>query len=271
MNKRFGLVGEKLGHTFSPMIHQEIFKRLGINGQYDVLEFDNDRLPYIIKDLKKDGYDGVNITIPYKSSIIKYLDGLSIEAEKIGAINTISLKDDKAIGYNTDYYGFEMLLKHNNIDVKEKSVLVMGTGGVARAVIHCLNNKNAGNIVLASTNIENAKMKYKNYNIVDYDKLEKLEKMDIVINCTPIGMYKYKSGVLISEKSIKNYDIAIDLIYNPLKTSFLKTAEETGLKIVNGLYMLVAQAVKSQEIWNDIVFDDRIIDEINGLLIKELE
>lgn len=273
---KFALIGEKLSHTFSPFIHNEILKHIGLNGSYGVLEFAKDCMPNIINDLKYQFYRGVNVTIPYKTDIIPYLDEISPEAQKIGAINTISFISNKAIGYNTDYFGFAKLLNFNGIDVEGKKALILGTGGVSRAVIRYLEDNNIKSIKLASRNIDNAKNKYYGYEIYNYNELNKLEKIDIVINCTPVGMHgTIKSNIEefntpIDKSFLTKFEIAIDLIYNPIETVFLKQARELGLKTANGLYMLTAQAVKSQEIWNDIDIDDYVIDRINNLLLKQI-
>lgn len=268
--KKFGLIGEKLGHTFSPVIHKEILNNIKVSGDYGVLEFDRNYVPNIVGSLKEYNYTGVNVTIPYKSDIMPYLDEISYEARKIGAINTIHFIDDKTVGYNTDYFGFGKLLSYNKIDVKNKSALILGTGGASRAVVQYLEDNNINSIQFASTNVENSKSKYDRYKIYSYDKLHELDKTHIVINCTPVGMFKDKDNTPINKEHLSKFHVAVDLIYNPLETTFLRQARELGLKTANGLYMLVAQAVKSQEIWNNTIIDDKIIDKINDLLLQEL-
>ncbi len=270
-NKKFGLIGEKLGHTFSPVIHREILKHINIQGQYEALEFAKDYLPNIIDNLKHGAYIGVNVTIPYKTDIIPYLDEISPEAEKIGAVNTISFSGDKTIGYNTDYFGFGKLLDFNEIDVRGKTALILGTGGASRAVSRYLEDSYIKSVKFASTNPEQSKNKYCGYEIYSYDELNQIEKTDIIINCTPVGMFKDKDNTPTDKSHLTKFSIAIDLIYNPIETMFLRQARQLGLKTANGLYMLTAQAVKSQEIWNDIRIDDSIIDKINDLLIHEIK
>lgn len=274
---KFALIGEKLSHTFSPFIHKEILNHIDIVGKYEVLEFSKDYLPNIVDDLKHQLYRGVNVTIPYKTDIIPYLDSISPEAQDIGAINTINFLGNSSIGYNTDYFGFGKLLNYNKIDIKGKTALILGTGGASRAVKKYLEDNYIKSIKFASTDIEYAKRKYSGYESYSYNRLSSLEKIDLIINCTPLGMYGalnqgyVVNGFNIVDKSfLSKFEVAIDLIYNPLETIFLKEAKELGLKTLNGLYMLVAQAVKSQEIWNDISIDDSVIDKINYLMLKQL-
>ncbi len=269
--KKFGLIGEKLGHTFSPIIHKEILNNINVSGEYGILEFDRSCVSNIVDILKNRNYNGANVTIPYKTDIMQYLDEISDEAKKIGAINTIHFLENKTIGYNTDYFGFGMLLNYHNIDIKNKSALILGTGGASRAVTQYLEDNYIKSIQFASTNVESSKNKYAGYKIHSYEKLNELEKTDIVINCTPVGMFKDKDNTPISKENLNKFDVAVDLIYNPLETTFLRQAREQGLKTANGLYMLVAQAVKSQEIWNNTTIDNEIIDKINNLLLQELK
>ena len=269
--KKFGLIGEKLGHTFSPVIHKEILKHIKVTGEYGVLEFDRSYVSNIVDSLKKQNYSGANVTIPYKTDVMPYLDEISEEAKKIGAINTIHFIDNKTIGYNTDYFGFGKLLSYNKIDTKNKSALILGTGGASRAVVQYLEDNHIKSIQFASTNVENSKNKYAGYKIYSYNELNMVERTDIVINCTPVGMFNDRDNSPISKKHLSKFNVAIDLIYNPLETIFLREANDLGLKTANGLYMLVAQAVKSQEIWNNTNISNDIIDDINGVLLKELK
>lgn len=268
--KKFGLIGEKLGYTFSPIIHKEILKCLNVIGEYNVLEFDRNNVHNIVDILKKQNFSGANVTIPYKTNIMPYLDEISEEAKKIGAINTIHFIDNKTIGYNTDYFGFGMLLHHYKIEIKNKNALILGTGGASRAVVQYLEDNHIKSVEFASTNVENANNKYSEYKIYNYNQLNEVEKYDIVINCTPVGMFKDKDNTPINKEQLAKFQVAVDLIYNPLETTLLRQARELGLKTANGLYMLVAQAVKSQEIWNNTIIDDKIIDKINNLLLQEL-
>lgn len=274
---KFALIGEKLSHTFSPFIHKEILNHVNIAGDYEVLEYAKDYLPNIVKNLKHQLYKGVNVTIPYKTDIIPYLDEISSEAKDIGAINTINFLGNNSIGYNTDFFGFGKLLNYNKINIKGKTALILGTGGASRAVKKYLEDNHIKEIKFASTDLEYAKRKYSGNEIYNYNRLSTLEKTDLIINCTPIGMYGtlnqsyvVKGFDVVDKSFLSKFDVAIDLIYNPLETIFLREAKSLGLKTVNGLYMLVAQAVKSQEIWNDISIDDSVIDKINYLMLKQI-
>lgn len=269
----FGLIGEKLSHSLSPEIHEEIFKGAGIKGNYSLYEIPKEQLYKAVDSFRLLGYKGINVTIPYKLDVMEYLDEISVEAKRIGAVNTIHFKEGRALGYNTDYHGFGMTLSANDIDVTGKNILLLGNGGVAKSVIQYLKDNKASKIYIASRSItgervENPKDIVK---LISYDEIQKIENGYLVVNCTPIGMYPKVGISPIKEELIKKFQAAVDLIYNPLQTEFLKIAAENGLKAVNGLYMLVGQAVKAEEIWNDIKIDKAVVDEIYELLAKNFK
>lgn len=270
MSDLYGLIGGKLGHSLSPMIHEEIFKELNIKGNYHLFEVDNRDLKNAIYGIKALKIKGINVTIPHKIKIIQYLDEISMEAKKIGAINTIYIKGKEALGYNTDYYGFEMMLNKYKVDVRGKRALILGTGGASKAVSQYFMDNDISNIILVSRNIYEAKRKYDDLEIISYDKIKYLKDQDIIINCTPIGMYPNTNISPIDKEDMKKFDVAIDLIYNPDKTLFLKYAREAKVKGINGLYMLVGQAIKAQEIWNGIKISNDKCDRIYKTIYRKI-
>ncbi len=270
MEKLYGLIGEKLSHTYSPFIHKKILHEINIEGHYGVFQVERNNIQHVVSGLKALGYNGVNVTIPYKTEIIDYLDSLSCEAERIGAVNVVKFdRNGKSTGFNTDYYGFGMMLDNFNVSVKHENVLVLGTGGASKAVIQYLIDNGTGEITIASRNIESAKIKYGDHKIVTYDSLSEITDCSLIINTTPVGMHPNTDSTPVSRKHLKNFLCAIDLIYNPAKTLFLKEAEEEGLKTINGLYMLVSQAIKSHEIWNDIKIPEKTINDIINYFEQE--
>lgn len=257
----YGLIGEKLGHSFSPQIHDEIFKRLGTAGKYNLYEAEANELGVLVEKLKDSGVKGFNVTVPYKIRIMNFLDSVSKEAEDIGAVNTVSLKDGFLTGYNTDYFGFGMTLKKEAIEVKGSTVAVLGTGGASRAVAQYLSDNGAGDIIHVSRNAKSKSADIMPYRQVSYDELNNLSG-DIIINCTPCGMYPNVMDCPVSPDVFKGFGAAVDLIYNPEKTVFLQYAEGAGLKAVNGLYMLVGQAVAAHEIWCEASISSEVVEEV---------
>lgn len=249
----YGLIGEKLGHSFSPQIHGEIFKRLGIEGEYRLFELEENELGTAVLEFENQGIRGLNVTVPYKIKIMSCLDMISEEAKKIGAVNTISFGDGLLTGHNTDYYGFGMSLSRSRVEVKDKSAVILGTGGASKAVFQYLEDNGAKSITYVSRNPGIAAR--------GYNEIESL-RADIIINCTPCGMYPKTAASPIPSGAFKGFGTAIDLVYNPEETLFLKLAKKNGLKAVNGLYMLVGQAVAAQKIWNGLELSEAEVDSI---------
>lgn len=242
---KLGLVGEKLSHSLSPQIHEEIMKQRGIDGTYELLEFSKETFTRDFNALKNAGYRGVNVTIPYKEAVIPLLDNISKQAKYIGAVNTVLFEKGLATGFNTDYDGFLSLLDHNNIAVKGKGAVVLGSGGAAKAVVKGLLDLGIYDLTIVSRKKQNFHGNY----TVSYEFFREAKlKCDILINCTPVGMYPNADDCPIPKECIRA-EVVIDTIYNPPKTQLLKYAEELGIKAVNGNFMLWEQAVKAQEIW----------------------
>lgn len=243
---KLGLVGEKLSHSKSPEIHGEIMRQNGVMGTYEMIELPKETFSRDFKAIKNAGYRGVSITIPYKEAVIPLLDEISPQAKYIGAVNTVLFQDGKATGFNTDYHGFLSLLEHNNIEIRGKEAVILGSGGSAKAVVKALMDNGIYDITIVSRSKQNFHGTY----TVSYEFFKEAKhKSDILINCTPIGMYPNVDASPISKEDM-NTGVVIDMIYNPEKTQFLKYAEELGIRAINGSFMLYEQAVKAQEIWS---------------------
>lgn len=266
MSNFYGLIGKRLIHSFSGVIHHLILKKIGKNGEYNLFEVEEKNLNRSVEALKILGCRGANVTIPYKVGIIKYMDEISEEAENIGAVNTIEFTRNKLTGHNTDYYGFGLTLKRYDIDVLNKDVILLGTGGASKAVASYILDKGAKSIIYVSRNPH--KLCSDKFEIISYEELHKIKGGDIIINCTPCGMYPNVDNCPVDEGIISKFNTAVDLIYNPQNTLFLKLGNKLGLNTVNGLYMLVAQAVASQQIWQKREIPLKIVDEIYDELLN---
>ena len=247
MNNRnkFGLIGKNISYSFSRKYFKEKFQKLGLNNckydNYDIPEIEE--FPFVIYH-QEDEFQGFSVTIPYKQSIIKYLDEVEGDAKEIGAVNTIKVtSDNKLIGYNTDVYGFQksiepLLKKHHN------KALILGTGGASKAVAYALEKLNI-KYEFVSRNISDSSLLYSILN------KEIIEKHTVIINCTPLGTHpNIKNSPNIPYEFLTDKHLLFDLIYNPEKTKFLHEGEKRGTAIKNGLEMLEMQAEKSWEIWN---------------------
>ncbi len=243
-----GLLGERLSHSFSPQIHN----LLG-DYEYTLYEKEPDMLYSF---LSSPTVDALNVTIPYKKTVIPYCTYLSYEAEKIGSVNTMVYSSDGWHGYNTDYYGFVYMLKRANISVLGKKTVVLGSGGASATVCCALEDLGAESVVIISRTGEN---NYSNIHL-HYDA-------EVIINTTPVGMYPSPHEAPVDITRFENLSGVADLIYNPLNTRLIQTARSLGVACSNGLSMLAAQAKKAAEIFSGKEIAEEKIEEI----IKEIE
>lgn len=229
-NKLYALLGRHLSHSYSSLIHKE----LGCK-EYCHTELEREELKTF---LKKEKIGGLNVTIPYKKDVIPFLSSLSREAEDIGSVNTITCEDGKLIGHNTDAYGFEFMVKFAGIDVKNKKVIILGSGGAHLAVKYALKGLGAREIVTISRSGED-----------NYENIHRHYDADVLVNATPVGMYPEDEGKILDLSPFKSCSGVLDLIYNPFRTNLLLQAEEMKIPYANGLSMLVAQAKRAEELF----------------------
>ena len=248
-----GLLGRKLGHSYSPQIHAML-------GSYGYALFEKE--PEALEDFLKNGdFTGLNVTIPYKKDVIPFLDELSDRAKRLGAVNTIVRKPDgRLIGHNTDYFGFETMLADSGIDMQGKKALVCGSGGASNTAVAVLREHGAHVVILSRSGPDN------------YQNLERHADAALIVNATPVGMYPNVDGAAIEDLSLfPKLEGVLDLIYNPARTKILLAAEERGLKTENGLKMLVAQAKESAEWFTGCSIPDSRIDGIHHAMRLEME
>ena len=238
---KYGLLGAHLEYSYSPEIHSKFG-----DYQYDLIEIPEEKLKDVVNSPE---YDGFNVTIPYKRSVITLCDEVSSEALRIGAVNTIVKENGLKKGYNTDYFGFCYMLKRNNIELKGKKCMVLGNGGASAMVQTVMRDQGASEIVVVSRHGED-----------NYDNLDRHFDSEIIVNATPVGMYPNNGVSLVNVDDFPNLSGAVDLIYNPNKTKFILDATTRGIPACGGLSMLVAQAEKSSELFQHIVIDDEEID-----------
>ena len=273
--KHFGLTGYPLGHSLSPVIHRELFRLAGIDGEYTLYEIASDKLGDGIASLKNN-LCGFNVTIPHKVNVIPFLDELNEKAALFGAVNTVKV-GEKCVGYNTDCIGFLRALELAGIELKG-NVLVCGAGGVARmfafeaALAGCELTIAARDEDIDSANVIKAE-------IMDKLKVEahviNLKDVnccyDLIINGTPVGMHPNTDACVLPKQIILKSSAVFDAIYNPKETLLIKYAKEAGIKYSNGLSMLVLQAVAAEEIWNDVSFSAEDVKKVINITETELE
>ena len=246
-----GLLGRKLGHSYSPQIH-------ALLGNYSYQLFEKE--PEEIGDFLKNGdFTGLNVTIPYKKEVIPFLDELSPAAARLGAVNTIVRRDGKLIGHNTDYFGFRRLVQESGLQVAGKKVLVLGSGGASSTAVAVLQELGAKVTVISRSGENN------------YENLERHADAAVIANTTPVGMYPNTGKSALSLDGFPRLEGVLDAVYNPARTQILLDAERRGLAAVNGLWMLVAQAKESAEWFTGEEIPDSRIAKIHHTLRLQME
>lgn len=258
---KYCVIGEKLTHSMSPQIHKRYFDYYKQDSTYVITQIPMEDMLGDCSGLLKE-YDGFNVTVPYKEKVLKYLNGTSDEAKEIGAVNTVVNQGGDMYGFNTDPFGFESLLIHNDVAIKDKVFVVLGSGGASKSVCYILKKRGAKKVIVV-TRKDTSEEGY-----MTYSALESF-KGDVLVNTTPVGMYPNVDNCPVSENAIANFDTVVDIVYNPVYTELLKAAVRLGKKAVGGLYMLVAQAMKSQEIWQKKITDKELYVDIYNALMKE--
>lgn len=248
-----GLLGEKLGHSYSPQIHSML-----ADYEYKLFE----KSPEELEDFLKSGeFDGLNVTIPYKKSVMPYCAELSPTAAQIGSVNTIVRRSDGSLyGDNTDAFGFENLIVHNGIEVKGKKALVLGTGGASVTAQAVLKNLGASEVVVISRRGED-----------NYENIAKHADAEIIANTTPVGMYPNNGKAAVDLTQFPKLSGVLDVVYNPARTALLLQAEKLCIPCAGGLYMLVSQAKRSCELFTGNSIPDSEIDRIERVLSHQMQ
>ena len=257
---KYGLIGEHLGHSFSKQIQTRIAEIENVKDyDYQLVELDKEEFKEFME--KKD-FKGINVTIPYKKDVIPYLDEMDESAKAIGAVNTIINVDGKLKGYNTDFGGFLYMVKAHNVHMEGKKVLIIGNGGACAAVKAVCKHENAKDIVIVSRSA--------NRGAIGYDEMYTSHlDADIVVNTSPVGMFPNIANAPIDVSWFHKLECVLDVVYNPILTRLCFEAQEANIKRVIGLEMLIAQAKYTFEIFENMSFDDSIIDEIKKEMLKD--
>jgi len=240
----YGVLGNPVRHSLSPVIHNSAFRKMGLNAVY--LAFEVKNLKAAMEGIREFGIRGVSVTVPFKTEALPFLDEIDVLAEKIRAINTIVNQGGKLIGYNTDWSGALMALEEW-IDLKDKRVLLIGAGGAARAIGFGLKEKGA-EIFISNRSHERGEQLARELKAVFQPSIDGLEA-DVLINATSIGMYPQPEATPFPKEFLKEGMIVMDIVYQPLETRLLKEAERKGCLAINGLEMLLYQAAAQIEIW----------------------
>lgn len=250
----YGLIGEKLGHSYSKDIHEML-----ADYTYDLCPLTKEEFKTF---MEEHAFKSINVTIPYKQDVIPYLDEIDENAKAIGAVNTIVNKDGKLCGHNTDFSGFMYMLKKHNISIENKKCVVLGAGGASKAVVAVLNKMGAKEVIIVDI--------IKTDNSITYEEcFSKHTDADFIANASPVGMYPKCDASPVDLEKFPNCKAVADVIYNPLETKLVAQANSLGMIGVNGLEMLVAQALYAVEFFLDTKLDEAKIDEVFQKIYNE--
>lgn len=251
----YGLIGEKLGHSYSKQIHEKL-----ADYTYDITPLTREEFhPFMVAH----NFKAINVTIPYKKDVIPYLDELDESAKRIGAVNTIVNKNGKLIGHNTDFSGFLYMVKQNKINIQHKKVVVLGNGGASSAIIAVINYLDAKEIVIVDV--------VKSEGAITYEEcLSNHLDAEVIINTSPIGMHPNTDNTPLDLTPFKKCNAVLDVIYNPTETKLTIQAKKLGMKAVTGLEMLVAQAKYAVEFFLEKEIDDSVIQPIYKNILEGL-
>jgi shikimate dehydrogenase len=247
--KKFLVIGNPIEHSLSPELHNYWIKNNGIDAIYEKQKLKENELGYFISQIKDKKINGINVTVPFKKTVIPYLDELSNEAQSTQSVNTIYLKNNKVVGHNTDIFGFETSIKKTAYNINDKEVLILGAGGVVPSIIFALIKMKVSKIKVCNrtkVKAENLKKFYKDIEVIEWGKVS---NFDMIINATSVGLKK-KDNLNLDFSSISGNKFFYDVIYNPNETNFLKIGKEMGSKTLNGKLMFIYQALSAFDIWH---------------------
>ena len=251
---KYGLIGEKLGHSFSKEVHNKLF-----DYDYELKEIPQNELDLF---LKQRAFKAINVTIPYKEKVIPYLDFISDIAKKIGAVNTVVNKNGKLYGYNTDFWGLKSLIQKSGISLKDKKVLILGSGGTSKTAFAVTNSLGAKEVLQISRNKKDGFITYEDIYINHTDA-------QILINTTPCGMYPNIDVSPLDISAFERLEGLVDAIYNPLRSKLVCDAQKRGIKAVGGLYMLISQAVFAAEKFLDTNIEPQKTDAVYKSILNQ--
>ena len=280
---KFYLIGNPVEHSLSPVMHQLFLNYYKINGNYNALLVQPDEIQNVIHKLGVEGAGGINVTVPYKETVMRYMDELSEEAQLIGCVNTIKFENGSLKGFNTDLMGFQRSLP---LSAENQKIIMLGAGGVARAILMALAGANCRSVSIFNRTVSRAEALAKEirarypdtkiniYPLAETHLKQEIADASILVNTTSVGMKSVEENHKLVPSSLLHQNLFIyDVIYNPLEPPLIKQAKELGLKYVNGLDMLIYQGLESLKIWldQDLPFEDSLIRKCSDVLTAKLQ
>jgi len=249
--KKFLVIGNPIDHSLSPKLHNYWIKKNKINAIYEKQKIENSDLEKLLFQIKEKKIYGINVTVPFKNSIIPFIDELTLEAKATKSVNTIYLENNRVIGHNTDIGGFETSIYKSNVDLANKKILILGAGGVVPSIIYALTKMKVSEITLSNRTKEKAENLKKHFKDIKIIKWGDIVDFDMIINATTLGL-KEKDKINLNFPSSCKNKLFYDVIYNPKETIFLKTGKNLGNNIINGKLMFIYQALLAFNIWHKL-------------------
>ena len=262
--KKYFVIGNPINHSLSPKLHNFWLEQNNINAVYEKIKLEENEIENFILKIKKQEINGCNVTVPFKKTVIPFLDKLSIEAEQTQSVNTICFHNGDLIGHNTDIGGFQKAINKLNYKIKNKKILILGAGGVVPSIIFALSKMEVSKITVSNRTYkkaENLKSQFNKINIVNWGEIS---EFDIIINATSLGLNN--ETINLNTENIGDGKLFYDVIYNPSETNFLKDGKKLGNQTENGKFMFVYQAFEAFKLWHNIEpsVNNQILDLLNN-------
>jgi len=272
-NKILGVIGHPIHHSLSPTLHEFFIAKAGLEASYHAFDVAPEDIESAIKGAKALGLTGLNVTVPHKQNVMPFLDEIDDFAQKVGAVNTIHFKGNTASGWNTDVPGLIKNLAANNVTLDGKDIVILGAGGAARATVMAAKNSGAGSIAIYNRTPSRAEALAADFDSEWLPSIEKecLPDDCIIINTTSVGMHPHRAACPLQMHHFRKKRTFVDLVYNPIETTFLKNARACGAQCVDGLGMLIYQGAIALGIWMGRTIEiDRDYEQLRQLLLSRI-
>ena len=248
--KKYFVIGNPINHSLSPKLHNYWLKQNNINAVYEKIKLEENEIENFILKIKNQEISGCNVTVPFKKTVIPFLDELSLEAKQTQSVNTITFDNGSLIGHNTDVIGFQTAVKNLNYSLKDKKILILGAGGVVPSIISALNKMEVSKITISNRTYKKAYSLKSQFNKIDIVNWGEIPNFDMIINATSLGLNN--ETINLDTSKIGNDKLFYDVIYNPNETNFLKEGKKLGNQTENGKLMFVYQALEAFKLWHGI-------------------
>ena len=250
--KKYLVIGNPIEHSLSPKLHNHWFKKNNINAIYNKKQINEIEIKDIISELRNEKINGINVTVPFKKSIIPFVDELSSEANNAQSVNTIYKTNNKVFGHNTDISGFELAMRGKSYDIKNKKIFILGAGGVVPSIILALKRMGVDKIILSNRTKKRAEQLKKTFPYLEILNWGEMPEFNMIINATSLGLNK-EDEIKLDYNSIGSNKLFYDVIYNPKQTKFLLKAKQFGNQIENGKMMFIYQAHQAFALWHKVM------------------